>query len=1226
MLSFYTSFSVAQVNMQDSLALVALYNSTNGANWTNTWDLNQPVEAWYGIEMDEMGFVTIIDLRSNNLNGEISSEIGNLEFLTRIYLQDNQLSGFIPTEIGALISLEQLWLYGNNLDGVIPHELGNLFNLTHIGISHNELTGSLPAELGNLDKLIFLGVKENQLEGCFNFNLKNLYYRLISYNINEGNNFEALWEDFYATNVGMCPISLAQMDSLTLVTLHRITEGENWTIRWTLNDPLETWHGVEINSDRRVIRLHLGNNNLKGRIPTILENLDKLVRLELHTNHLIGNIPTQLGNLSNLVQLWLFNNSLTGNIPASIGNLSNLTHIGVSHNQLTGDLPLELGNLSNLTHFRAKANQLIGNIPSSFGDLASLEDLILHDNRLTGQIPSSIGNLSNLKKLWLYSNFLTGSIPPELGNLHEITHIGVSNNQLTGGIPSELGNLDSLIYFGARKNQLHGTVPIFTNIANMEKPISIEFNEFSHEDISANYTLNSLGNIRFTPQYFGNEQFNTDTINQEVILSPSPRIPYENVNVQWRKDGNTLSDNFILHDTLYIIPAMDTADIGSYEYWFIDSTLTPLVMFQSRPIYNYMTSLDLEGEPILQGKLIVEFGQDMTDKQVYQKRDTLRTLYGGDSIKTCSCHRQIDLWSFGNNIDEVRVFLNGTGEKRVSSTEADGGQNRDNFLTPNFSIGQQIIVNSTLGNSSGEEVIIGTIDTGIKTTHHSVYPNLWRNENEIEGDSIDNDSNGYIDDIYGVDMITFSEMSDKNGHGTHVGGTITANIPNGYNIKLMPVKAFDDSGKGELFDIICAIYYAADNGANIINMSANYKGEKSRILENAIKYTERQGIMFVVSAGNGGENLNTAKYWPARFANAEDSTNVITVTATDATDNLLNDANFGNQIVTIATRGEGIYAPDNSGNESCDYISGTSASAPLVALSLGIEKLKKPENALHQWKYDFLHSSQIDTVDALINDVENGRVLRIEKSNVFVKLKLKVLLEGAMLNDIGERQFPMRTNLNDRGLLPGQTNIGIGNPTPSGQPYNDAIWCYKGTEWGDTIPYSPEIVDWVMVSLREKADTSEIYRTAALLKNDGEVVFYHQLIRLVDVPSSVYIVVEHRNHMPVMSHQRIPIANDTVEYDFTAQNSYKVGTSFGQGIASDSLWYMLGGNGVHANGSPSDINGADKIIWNENNGNFDTYSPADYNMDCDINGNDKKIWEKHNGKTNRVNILNCDER
>ena len=92
LLSFYTSFSVAQVNMQDSLALVVLYNSTNGANWTNTWDLNQSVEAWYGIEMDEMGFVTIIDLRSNNLNGEISSEIGNLEFLTRIYLQDNQLN------------------------------------------------------------------------------------------------------------------------------------------------------------------------------------------------------------------------------------------------------------------------------------------------------------------------------------------------------------------------------------------------------------------------------------------------------------------------------------------------------------------------------------------------------------------------------------------------------------------------------------------------------------------------------------------------------------------------------------------------------------------------------------------------------------------------------------------------------------------------------------------------------------------------------------------------------------------------------------------------------------------------------------------------------------------------------------------------------------------------------------------------------------------------------
>lgn len=178
----------AQVLEQDSLALVALYDSTNGANWDNSWDLSQNVDEWVGIQVDN-GRVTKIELQKNNLSGtipptigdlsalrvlklyrnnlygSIPEQIGNCKKLTALVLYSNQLSGSIPTSIVGLTELLDLFLYKNKLSGTIPNDLGNLTKLTHLSFGVNELSGPIPESIGQLVHVGTLALQDNNFSG-----------------------------------------------------------------------------------------------------------------------------------------------------------------------------------------------------------------------------------------------------------------------------------------------------------------------------------------------------------------------------------------------------------------------------------------------------------------------------------------------------------------------------------------------------------------------------------------------------------------------------------------------------------------------------------------------------------------------------------------------------------------------------------------------------------------------------------------------------------------------------------------------------------------------------------------------------------------------------------------------------------------------------------------------------------------------------------------------------
>ena len=170
--------SVVQPTGPDSAraALIALYDATDGPNWTNrtNWLSDEPLEHWYGVTTDDDGRVTQLLLRENNLNGPIPAAVGNLTGLVRLDFQGNQLSGSIPGSLGNLSNLEQLRLYDNQLSGSVPTWLGNLSNLVTLWLYDNQLSGSIPSELGNLANLEELWLDGNQLSGSIPAELGNL--------------------------------------------------------------------------------------------------------------------------------------------------------------------------------------------------------------------------------------------------------------------------------------------------------------------------------------------------------------------------------------------------------------------------------------------------------------------------------------------------------------------------------------------------------------------------------------------------------------------------------------------------------------------------------------------------------------------------------------------------------------------------------------------------------------------------------------------------------------------------------------------------------------------------------------------------------------------------------------------------------------------------------------------------------------------------------------------
>ena len=264
------------------------------------------------------------------------------------------------------------------------------------------------------------------------------------------------------------------------------------------------------------------------------------------------------------------------------------------------------------------------------------------------------------------------------------------------------------------------------------------------------------------------------------------------------------------------------------------------------------------------------------------------------------------------------------------------------------------------------DVVVGIIDTGVDYLHEDLADNMWVNPGEIPGNNIDDDGNGFIDDVHGWDFYgEDNDPMDDHGHGTHTAGTVGAVGDNGvgvvgvnWNAKIAALKFLNSVGSGNTTDAIEAIQYATMMGMEITNNSWG-GGGYSQALADAIAAADTAGHLFVAAAGNSSSNNDSSPHYPSSYTNP----NVVAVAATDHNANLASFSSYGLTSVDLGAPGVSILSTVPTGACSlCDptgyaYLNGTSMATPHVAGAAALLMTAKPAFSHSQIKTLLMNST-----------------------------------------------------------------------------------------------------------------------------------------------------------------------------------------------------------------------------------------------------------------------------
>lgn len=250
-------------------------------------------------------------------------------------------------------------------------------------------------------------------------------------------------------------------------------------------------------------------------------------------------------------------------------------------------------------------------------------------------------------------------------------------------------------------------------------------------------------------------------------------------------------------------------------------------------------------------------------------------------------------------------------------------------------------------------VVVAVIDSGVDL-QHEIFTGTgaaWTNPAEIAGDGLDNDGNGFVDDIHGWNFVANNNNPlDDNGHGTHCAGVVLGTGQNIFarplapaKVKIMALKFLPASGTGSTSAAIGAIFYAVKNGARVLSNSWG-GGGPSRALEDAVAFAYENNVAFIAAAGNEMANNDAAPVFPASYGIPQ----VVSVAATDDSDQLASFSNFGPNSVVIAAPGVRILS--SVPNNLYSRYSGTSMATPFVAGTAALMAYIRPQITAYEIK------------------------------------------------------------------------------------------------------------------------------------------------------------------------------------------------------------------------------------------------------------------------------------
>jgi len=549
-------------------------------------------------------------------------------------------------------------------------------------------------------------------------------------------------------------------------------------------------------------------------------------------------------------------------------------------------------------------------------------------------------------------------------------------------------------------------------------------------------------------------------------------------------------------------------------------------------------------------------------------------LYNGNQIKLANWHklyfeREINVDFVVNEFKKIGSLLDvqPVGIHPIIRTSNDPSRS-DQWHLDQPSDNDIDIENAWDIETGNDDIIVAILDSGVRYFHKdlggsaasfnsptSIGGNIWINTADNDDDGVDDDGNGYIDDWVGYDFVSNEPLApaqedgdtpdndprDFNGHGTHCAGIVGAINNNGYavsspaggwnngsqtasgnGVKIMALRIGYTGGPPQLglgfvgMDYAAeAFYYAADNGANIA--SCSWGSSNSGGLGDALDYFLATGSLVFKAAGN--DNDEASDYML-------DRPDVVGVASTDQNDVKSDFSTYGT-FVDISAPGTAIMSTyhvwDDPENDYVASLSGTSMATPLAAGLAALIWSRYPS-----WTAAQVEQQLYDTADDIYGIPGNSSYSNPNKLGTG-RINAHQALAHAGIADL--KLFLQGSYNQSSGLM----NTIINSDVPLTSPYSEDPVTVS------SIP--PDVVDWVLIELRTSTTGTATVSKSAFLRNDGRVLDIDGLdkVNFGVTAGDYFIVVRHRNHLPIMSANLISLPNSST-YDFTLGSGQYYGT------------------------------------------------------------------------------------